>query len=1685
MDNVIYLYRESTDSNLSIPFPNAEDKEEGAIHSFTYTAQRMGSAPNITCTFKHPRCLDDEWDSNIIIKLKNDYYYLKKTPTSSYDNTESVYKYELTFVSYMSILDNVYFFDVVTDDNGDYRPVTNGTSVPFFGTIYELAKRINMSLRYSKLQDVDKDGNVVGGFSVVVDPYEPQHKELFTTGYLITAEDKFLQNVIQESYNTYKIPYYYDGFTIHIGFGKSGDIITESDGSPFQYGKEHSLLSIKRQNTNNKVVNRISGVGSSDNIPYYYPNETERGDIEINIEGSALSYANIVTIKKNVFINKVAADDKVEFGAFRTLGDGYLSTQYYLPSGAFTTQEEHKDGNKHRFDTKVVCYKEEKKGTATYYHYKMMLCADASNKGVFAFKMTTFSPPLNGDNGYFFGNMKAYIYDNVNSKKVKELPINFKSNVSEKTASITIGFLQAGKKEYVLIEWDDKNTEMSGIKFPVDDKTGRVCNTLYFIFMENENVSSYVWKSNRYVSSDIRDFGITLMTSVVDDMWKNPALYVGTAFSSVVTSYIYPQQNLMPSIYRESGGEERFYNAKNATEGLDDGYKDSEGNTIVFPNPYVEHKPSEHIEKFDDIKPTIVGITNSKGQRFDTFLDFAYDEDDSDETDSNGNYLHPYFFAKLPKYDGEFGFNLFDHAIDESEMTISMTSGTCGACNWVIGVEKNTQLNVVQVDENGNLIRDEKGNVVFGTAQDEQNNTQKNEVWIALKKDYETFNVLMPNAEHKYRPRIGDTFVILHIDLPKAYVLAAEKRLETKLLEYMRDNNEEQFSFSMGMSRIYLAENPSVLEKINENGMIDIMYNNKVYTLFISSYTYKISEKEALPEITLELKDSLTINSNAIENAVSKVEMNVINKINGINYAKKVADYYLNKEVDDYVNGTPTFYKGFISKGDAQFGDFAQGTSGAGIYKDENGNWHIETDFINARKRLDATSVQIQEARHIGGELILTSANCKIDFVRNIMVGASMVYRCYFQKKDTLGNTISNKWVVGDQAYCKTFNLIDKTNVQDRYYWRLVVGVSQDTEENNEIITIGNETYNLVNFHWIDLSINDCDTNSYVPMAGDSVVQLGHREKSDGTTDTNRQNAIIISGAGECSPYIREYTKINSFSLEGCLDTQLKPNDNILSGKSKFVYYKDGKEKSLDDLNDELNKGVGDLNNKFATFESEITDAIDTTTTNIEKVQETIGKLENGAVNMLLNSGFTGDYMTISLDSSSLLTEDTKMFSPSLKYWECDKNHVSVEEYEYSQSGTKVNIEAGYSISQTIPFQVHSGENYIFSFRGVGGDIYITIGGVTLGASMSNTWVRYINKFVAEQDTKIITIHATNTCSLCELQLEKGTIVSAWDISPLDNRTELARYEQLTYLQNILKSHTEIDGGIVSTGVVNSGLISMGNFNENGEMTSITAGLSGTYNTDNDPAFFAGGDMTKAISAVAAYMDNPNYEPTEEELRNMANVVITHGGRAILNDIILRGYVHALGGIFKGRVEASEGEFHGKVYAEDGEFRGKVYAKEGEFNGVLKASATYGNTIVVTDGTEKHYVIDMVNSPATTFLFEDVGKDKKGWWSLEFPNASDYEGLEINVFQRETDMSYSFMDHRVVIVPLYNDLYYSINKGIVNNASNTGTFAIRNYDTKLSKIPMNEFLSIGPNAYYKFKAINGAWYAVDGVFTGE
>ena len=61
--------------------------------------------------------------------------------------------------------------------------------------------------------------------------------------------------------------------------------------------------------------------------------------------------------------------------------------------------------------------------------------------------------------------------------------------------------------------------------------------------------------------------------------------------------------------------------------------------------------------------------------------------------------------------------------------------------------------------------------------------------------------------------------------------------------------------------------------------------------------------------------------------------------------------------------------------------------------------------------------------------------------------------------------------------------------------------------------------------------------------------------------------------------------------------------------------------------------------------------------------------------------------------------------------------------------------------------------------------------------------------------------------------------------------------------------------------------------------------------------------MEQAFYTIGKYAQDPSYQATPQEIAQMAKFVVTHGGRAILNDIVLRGYIYALGGYFKGNLE--------------------------------------------------------------------------------------------------------------------------------------------------------------------------------------
>jgi len=84
--------------------------------------------------------------------------------------------------------------------------------------------------------------------------------------------------------------------------------------------------------------------------------------------------------------------------------------------------------------------------------------------------------------------------------------------------------------------------------------------------------------------------------------------------------------------------------------------------------------------------------------------------------------------------------------------------------------------------------------------------------------------------------------------------------------------------------------------------------------------------------------------------------------------------------------------------------------------------------------------------------------------------------------------------------------------ISQRFYWRKVIGVSS-------AVTLDGE-------HYIDLSATDCATGSDVPIAQDDIIQLGN------TIDTKRQGAIIEFVSGEDAPSYQIYQGINTYNLD-------------------------------------------------------------------------------------------------------------------------------------------------------------------------------------------------------------------------------------------------------------------------------------------------------------------------------------------------------------------------------------------------------------------------------------------------------------------------------------------------------------------------------------------------------------------------
>lgn len=250
-------------------------------------------------------------------------------------------------------------------------------------------------------------------------------------------------------------------------------------------------------------------------------------------------------------------------------------------------------------------------------------------------------------------------------------------------------------------------------------------------------------------------------------------------------------------------------------------------------------------------------------------------------------------------------------------------------------------------------------------------------------------------------------------------------------------------------------------------------------------------------------------------------------------------DRYVRKDIAETIEKLMTFIEGINVKGTATLNEiillrdlvsrnFAAGSTGFGITQDADGNYHLDIDFVNIRRKLTVEEIQVQQSSYIGGKQWNTAAGIICSTVED----KGTYWRCYFKTTDAEGRTVHNTFQADDQAICETFNLDKQASgaLGNHYYWRLVVNTGDD---------------------YIDLSKSDCDTGSDAPQAGDNIVQLGNR------TDTSRQGAICWDSVTEGGPYVRVYKGINSYHLPQP-NVDLNPEESII--KAKLVSEATGKE---------------------------------------------------------------------------------------------------------------------------------------------------------------------------------------------------------------------------------------------------------------------------------------------------------------------------------------------------------------------------------------------------------------------------------------------------------------------------------------------------------------------------------------------
>ena len=574
----------------------------------------------------------------------------------------------------------------------------------------------------------------------------------------------------------------------------------------------------------------------------------------------------------------------------------------------------------------------------------------------------------------------------------------------------------------------------------------------------------------------------------------------------------YTRDTLMPSVYVEAVRNKVLFGSKDPL--ID--YYDADSS---YPTPINPLAPVFHIQEFSSIRPTIEGMTY-KEQAIDLFKEVIVPEGGWDDyiDPETGEVRQSYFDVTLYPL----GFDLYAQAAVTSGMTFSMKSGDTLGANYEVAVDwEDVKKNFYVTDEAGTIVFKPNG---------EQRDYAKypdstdQAITIKLTKDLDTFGTIMPSKFQQVKT--GDKFVILHIEMPQAYIDKAQERLDVAMKRYMLENNMPLYDYPLSFDEHFLETNQAILAQIKPNTIVRFLYKDNEDAMELSVKEMSIQYgTNPLPTYNITLTDEVSIVLNQIgqiADGLSKLGSQVaqLQAIYGLDIVGEL-NKKLSRVKDDTAQGMITFLRGL------KVGSFVAGSTGGIFYADTDGKSHAELDYLTVRMKAMFYALEIIKTGVIGGRQMITPGGAieciKIEDRNDILdeegnkTGENIwdYWRCYFYQDDGT-EALDNRFRAGDMALAQDFNIKEGVyeNVSNHYFWRLVVNVGTN---------------------YIDISKTDADAASDAPRVGDTICQLGNKTFVDanGVThveDKTRQNAIIFSAVDTFSPSMTLYAGINSYS---------------------------------------------------------------------------------------------------------------------------------------------------------------------------------------------------------------------------------------------------------------------------------------------------------------------------------------------------------------------------------------------------------------------------------------------------------------------------------------------------------------------------------------------------------------------------